>query len=161
GALAASPLEKKDDGPQGFRPPQGGGRPPDSFRPPTSRPPQDAKPPKDGGKPPEGFKPPPGFKTPPGGGKLPEGLQPPGPPPGFRPGQGFPPGRGPFGPGMIPQLTPNQSGRGAYYFLWSLERMAVAFGLETIGGKDWYNWGAEILLANQSPNGGWEGDPAF
>jgi hypothetical protein len=46
----------------------------------------------------------------------------------------------------------------AYYFLWSLERMAVLYDLKTIGGKDWYRWGAEILLANQGGDGGWHGD---
>jgi hypothetical protein len=44
-----------------------------------------------------------------------------------------------------------------YYFLWSLERVAVAWGLETIGTRDWYAWGAEILVANQQRDGGWEG----
>jgi hypothetical protein len=42
-----------------------------------------------------------------------------------------------------------------YYYLWSLERVAMAFGLETIGKKDWYNWGAEVLLVNQNRSGGW------
>jgi hypothetical protein len=45
----------------------------------------------------------------------------------------------------------------AYYFLWSLERMAVVYDLKTIGDKDWYRWGAEILLANQGGDGGWHG----
>jgi hypothetical protein len=67
-----------------------------------------------------------------------------------------PPGKGPFLPGKMDPRAAMESGRG-YYFLWSLERMAVAFGLETIGGKDWYNWGAEILLANQSNDGSWQG----
>jgi hypothetical protein len=44
-----------------------------------------------------------------------------------------------------------------YYFLWSLERVAVAYGLNTIGHKDWYHWGAEILLATQAPDGAWGG----
>lgn len=48
------------------------------------------------------------------------------------------------------------SGR-TYYFLWSLERVAVALDLKTIGKKDWYAWGAEILLANQQDNGSWQG----
>jgi hypothetical protein len=39
------------------------------------------------------------------------------------------------------------------YFLWSLERVAVLYGLKTIEGKDWYAWGAEALLANQQPRG--------
>jgi hypothetical protein len=47
-----------------------------------------------------------------------------------------------------------------YYFLWSLERVAVALDLETIGKKDWYGWGAEILLTNQQPDGEWRGDYA-
>jgi hypothetical protein len=45
----------------------------------------------------------------------------------------------------------------AYYFLWSLERVAMALGLETIGKKDWYAWGSEILVANQR-EGVWVGD---
>jgi hypothetical protein len=46
----------------------------------------------------------------------------------------------------------------SYYFLWSLERVAVALDLETIGGKNWYNWGGEVLLANQRPDGTWQGE---
>jgi hypothetical protein len=41
------------------------------------------------------------------------------------------------------------------YFLWSVERVAVLYDLQTIGGKDWYRWGAEILVANQQPQGHW------
>jgi hypothetical protein len=41
------------------------------------------------------------------------------------------------------------------YFLWSVERVAVLYDLQTIGGKDWYRWGAEVLLANQGPHGNW------
>jgi hypothetical protein len=41
------------------------------------------------------------------------------------------------------------------YFLWSVERVAVLYNLKTIGDKDWYLWGAEILLANQQPSGNW------
>lgn len=44
-----------------------------------------------------------------------------------------------------------------YYFFWSLERVAVIFGLKEIGRKDWYAWGSEILVARQSPHGSWEG----
>jgi hypothetical protein len=43
------------------------------------------------------------------------------------------------------------------YFLWSVERVGVLYDLPTIGGKDWYRWGAEILVANQKPDGHWEG----
>jgi hypothetical protein len=42
------------------------------------------------------------------------------------------------------------------YFMWSLERVAVLYDLPTIGGKDWYRWGAEMLLANQKPFGNWQ-----
>ncbi len=45
-----------------------------------------------------------------------------------------------------------------YYFLWSLERIAVAFDLRTIGRKDWYAWGSAILLASQGADGTWEAD---
>ena len=41
------------------------------------------------------------------------------------------------------------------YFLWSLERVAVAFGLETIGEKDWYSKGTDLLIASQMQNGSW------
>ncbi len=41
------------------------------------------------------------------------------------------------------------------YYLWSLERLAMLYDLPTIGGKDWYRWGAEILATNQSPQGSW------
>ena len=63
------------------------------------------------------------------------------------------------GLGMKPAAIPLASGKG-FYFLWSLEHVAVALNLETIGKKDWYNWGAEILLASQGPAGGWHGDYA-
>ena len=44
---------------------------------------------------------------------------------------------------------------GDLYYLWSLERVAVAYDLELIGGKDWYRWGAEIIVKNQKADGGW------
>jgi hypothetical protein len=58
------------------------------------------------------------------------------------------------GVGPRPAAIPPATER-AYYFLWSLERVAVILNLETIAKKDWYNWGAEILLANQGPTGAW------
>jgi hypothetical protein len=42
------------------------------------------------------------------------------------------------------------------YFLWSVERVGVLYNLPTIGNKDWYRWGAEILVANQTPGGNWD-----
>ncbi len=44
-----------------------------------------------------------------------------------------------------------------YYFLWSLERVAMAFSLQTIAKKDWYAWGSQILLPRQRSNGSWVG----
>jgi hypothetical protein len=44
---------------------------------------------------------------------------------------------------------------GDLYYLWSLERVAVTYNLRTIGGKDWYAWGAGIIVANQLADGSW------
>jgi hypothetical protein len=44
-----------------------------------------------------------------------------------------------------------------YYLLWSVERVAVAYSLPTIGKKDWYAWGSELLLDAQHVDGGWTG----
>ncbi len=41
------------------------------------------------------------------------------------------------------------------YFLWSVERAAVLYDLPKIGDKDWYRWGAQILVANQDDKGNW------
>lgn len=57
--------------------------------------------------------------------------------------------------GAIPPQALGQSPHFDYYFLWSLERVGVAYGLETIGKKDWFRWGAELLLAAQTTDGGW------
>jgi hypothetical protein len=48
-------------------------------------------------------------------------------------------------------------GRINLYFLWSVERVGVFCNLKTIGGKDWYRWGADLLLRTQNPNGSWSG----
>jgi hypothetical protein len=42
------------------------------------------------------------------------------------------------------------------YLLWSIERVAVLYDLPTIADKDWYRWGAQILVANQGRAGEWE-----
>jgi hypothetical protein len=44
---------------------------------------------------------------------------------------------------------------GDLYFLWCLERVAVIYDLKTIGGKDWYAWGSEVILDSQRPDGSW------
>src|SRR4029077_19812313 len=41
------------------------------------------------------------------------------------------------------------------YFMWSMERICMVYGVEKIGGKDWYAWGVDTVLANQSPVGSW------
>jgi hypothetical protein len=46
----------------------------------------------------------------------------------------------------------------AFYLLWSIERVAVAYGLKTIGNVNWYTWGSELLLASQRPDGSWQGN---
>ncbi len=44
---------------------------------------------------------------------------------------------------------------GDLYCLWSLERVAVIYGLQTIGGVDWYAWGAPRIVAAQHQDGSW------
>jgi hypothetical protein len=39
------------------------------------------------------------------------------------------------------------------YYLWSIERVAVMYNLPTLGNRNWYRWGVEILLGNQSTSG--------
>lgn len=45
---------------------------------------------------------------------------------------------------------------GGLYYLWALERIAVLYDLRTLDDKDWYQWGAEILIGHQLPDGGWK-----
>lgn len=46
----------------------------------------------------------------------------------------------------------------SFYFLWSLERVAVAFGLDTIDKKDWFAWSAALVLQEQKSDGSWAGE---
>ncbi|MCU0705023.1 MAG: HEAT repeat domain-containing protein [Fimbriiglobus sp.] len=39
------------------------------------------------------------------------------------------------------------------YTLWSLERVGVAYGLETLGGVNWYDWGVSLILPMQQADG--------
>lgn len=41
------------------------------------------------------------------------------------------------------------------YLLWSIERVAMLYDLKAIEGKDWYSWGAQILVHSQGLDGGW------
>jgi hypothetical protein len=46
-----------------------------------------------------------------------------------------------------------------HYFMWSLERVGMVYGLTTIGKVDWYDWGARILLKTQNQrDGSWPTD---
>jgi hypothetical protein len=45
---------------------------------------------------------------------------------------------------------------GGLYYLWAMERIAVLYDLQKLGKKDWYLWGAEILLCHQNADGSWE-----
>jgi hypothetical protein len=47
------------------------------------------------------------------------------------------------------------SGALELYFLWSLERVAAIYGLETIGSQQWYPWTAKLLVRSQQGNGSW------
>ncbi|HEY8505436.1 MAG TPA: HEAT repeat domain-containing protein, partial [Gemmataceae bacterium] len=58
-------------------------------------------------------------------------------------------GPGPFAPGG--DLATN------HYFLWSLERVGVVYGLDKVGNTDWYRWGAASLLRRQLQDGSWTG----
>jgi HEAT repeats len=52
------------------------------------------------------------------------------------------------------------AGGKAFYFLWSLERVAVILNLSTVNKKDWYGWGSDVLMMTQQPNGLWQGEYA-
>ena len=54
-------------------------------------------------------------------------------------------------PTLGPRAAVNQ------YFLWSVERVAVLCAVDTIGGIDWYRWGAGLLLPTQRRDGSWLG----
>jgi hypothetical protein len=44
---------------------------------------------------------------------------------------------------------------GQLYFLYSLERVAVIYDLQTIGDKEWYPWAATMLVNVQQADGSW------
>jgi hypothetical protein len=57
--------------------------------------------------------------------------------------------------GRIDNRPPPES-KGGLYFFWGMERIAVLYDLRQLDKKDWYLWGAEILLCHQSPDGSWQ-----
>jgi hypothetical protein len=42
-----------------------------------------------------------------------------------------------------------------FYFLWTLERVGVLYQRKSFGKKDWYDWGAEVILKRQLDDGSW------
>lgn len=62
-------------------------------------------------------------------------------------------GKMPAEPGANQKLHMNA--HGDLYYLWSLERVAVLFDAREIGGKEWYGWGADHLVATQKQSGAW------
>ncbi len=44
-----------------------------------------------------------------------------------------------------------------HYYLYSVERVGVLYGIRRIGGHDWYLEGAKVLLDQQEEDGRWEG----
>jgi hypothetical protein len=54
-------------------------------------------------------------------------------------------------------MQQNAAQRGGYD-LWSVERVGVIYGLKQIGDVDWYQWGADALLARQAEDGSFDGN---
>ncbi len=52
------------------------------------------------------------------------------------------------------RFQPNDTNENLY-LLWSIERVGVLLGLNTIGNIDWYAWGADALIATQQRDGSW------
>jgi hypothetical protein len=50
---------------------------------------------------------------------------------------------------------PTPKAVGGYYFLWGMERIAVLYDVSQLDNKDWYLWGAEILVGHQETDGSW------
>jgi hypothetical protein len=59
---------------------------------------------------------------------------------------------------MIGKLVPGNRPRnhpGNLYFMWTVERVGMLFGLRQINGKDWYEWGSTLLVKHQDKKGNW------
>jgi hypothetical protein len=54
---------------------------------------------------------------------------------------------------------PDYAGTKNFYFLWSLERVGVLYEFKDgkLGGRDWYKWGADLLINTYPDPGKWEG----
>jgi hypothetical protein len=44
-----------------------------------------------------------------------------------------------------------------YYLLWSIERVCMAYGLDTLGDVDWHDYGSNWLISSQVQDGSWMG----
>ncbi len=85
-----------------------------------------------------------------------------------------PEGKGPVGPKRPADARDAAAGRGFgflgaalrgggrdlhnLYFLWSLERVGVLYGVDRIGGVDWYAGGSDYLVAGQAADGTWSAE---
>lgn len=72
-------------------------------------------------------------------------------------GRGREDGPGRDRPGPRRSILGNDAGS-EYYFLWSLERVAAVYALQTIGNKDWFAVGSKFLLDRQEEDGSWSGN---
>jgi hypothetical protein len=62
------------------------------------------------------------------------------------------------GGGGVPQIgNLEQRNERTHYFLWSLERVAMVYGIQTFNKKDWHAWGSKFLIETQKGDGGWHG----
>ena len=50
---------------------------------------------------------------------------------------------------------------GGLYFLWAMERIAVLYDVRQLDKKDWYRWGAEILIGHQGQDGSWSEEGGY
>ncbi len=58
--------------------------------------------------------------------------------------------------GIGQPLAPQGRDQRGYYYLWSMERVGVGYGVKTICNKDWYAWGSDLLVAGQMADGTWQ-----
>jgi hypothetical protein len=53
------------------------------------------------------------------------------------------------------EMSAHTAGFVNYYLLWSIERVCMVYNRRVLGHREWYPWGAEILLTAQRPDGSW------